>query len=51
MKVIGLFSGCGGMDLGFIKAGAEVIWANDIDKDAVKTYKRNIGDHIVCKEI
>jgi len=51
MKVIGLFSGCGGMDLGFIKAGAEVVWANDIDSDAVNTYKRNIGEHIVCKDI
>ena len=51
MKVISLFSGCGGVDLGFIKAGAEIIWANDIDCDAVKTYKRNIGEHIVCKDI
>jgi site-specific DNA-cytosine methylase len=24
-----------------------VIWANDIDGDAVATYRRNIGDHIV----
>jgi DNA (cytosine-5)-methyltransferase 1 len=51
MKVISLFSGCGGIDLGFIKAGAKVVWANDIDCDAVKTYKRNIGEHIVCKDI
>ena len=32
MKVISLFSGCGGLDLGFIKAGFEVVWANDFDK-------------------
>lgn len=47
MKVISLFSGCGGLDLGLIKAGHKVIWANDILPDAVKTYRRNIGDHIV----
>jgi DNA (cytosine-5)-methyltransferase 1 len=40
-KVVGLFSGAGGMDLGFEKAGYEVIWANDIDRWAVKTYRRN----------
>lgn len=51
MKVISLFSGCGGVDLGFIKAGVEIIWANDIDSDAVKTYKQNIGEHITCKDI
>jgi DNA (cytosine-5)-methyltransferase 1 len=51
MKVISLFSGCGGVDLGFIKARAKIIWANDIDSDAVKTYKQNIGEHIVCKDI
>ncbi len=51
MKVISLFSGCGGVDLGFIKAGAKIIWANDIDCDAVKTYKQNIGNHIICKDI
>jgi DNA (cytosine-5)-methyltransferase 1 len=51
MKVISLFSGCGGVDLGFIKAGAKIIWANDIDSDAVKTYQQNIGNHIVCKDI
>ena len=51
MKVISLFSGCGGIDLGFIKAGAKIIWANDIDSDAVKTYKKNIGEHIICKDI
>ena len=25
-KVVGLFSGCGGLDLGFIQSGFEVIW-------------------------
>ena len=51
MKIISLFSGAGGLDLGLIQAGNEVIWANDIDKDAVATYRENIGDHIVCDDI
>lgn len=46
MSVVSLFSGCGGMDLGFIKSGYNVIWANDFDKYAVQSYKHNIGDHI-----
>lgn len=50
-KVVSLFSGAGGMDLGFIKAGFEVIWANDFFKEATDTYKLNIGDHIVCGDI
>ncbi len=51
MKVVSLFSGAGGLDLGFIKAGHEVIWANDIYSDAVETYKKNIGNHIICEDI
>ncbi len=51
MKIISLFSGAGGLDLGLIQAGNEIIWANDIDKDAVATYRENIGNHIVCDDI
>jgi len=50
-KVVSLFSGCGGLDLGFINAGFEVIWANDFFPEAVETYKKNIGDHIVLGDI
>jgi DNA (cytosine-5)-methyltransferase 1 len=50
-KIASLFSGCGGLDLGFIKAGFEVIWANDFFKEAVQTYKNNIGNHIVYGDI
>ena len=45
MIVASLFSGAGGLDLGFIQAGHQVIWANDNYEDAVSTYKENIGDH------
>lgn len=51
MKVVSLFSGAGGLDLGFIKAGHQVIWANDIYTDAVETYRRNIGNHIIAADI
>jgi len=50
-KVVSLFSGCGGLDLGFINAGYEIIWANDFLPDAVETYKHNIGNHIVLNDI
>lgn len=49
--LVSLFSGCGGMDLGFIEAGFDVVWANEIFKGAVDTYRHNIGDHIVEKDI
>lgn len=50
-KIASLFSGCGGLDLGFIQAGFEVVWANDFFKEAVDTYKSNIGNHIVYGDI
>lgn len=42
-QLISLFSGCGGLDLGFIKAGFEVVWANDFDSDAQAIHELNIG--------
>lgn len=51
MKLVSLFSGSGGLDLGFIKNGFEVIWANDFEEETCHTYKENIGDHIVCGDI
>lgn len=49
--LISLFSGCGGMDLGFKQAGFEILWANDFFKEAVDTYKLNIGEHVVFGDI
>ncbi len=51
VRIISLFSGAGGLDLGMIKAGHQVIWANDFDQDCVATYKKNISEHIVCGDI
>jgi DNA (cytosine-5)-methyltransferase 1 len=41
MNIISLFSGAGGMDLGFKKAGFDIIWANEYDKSIWETYKAN----------
>lgn len=51
MRVVSLFSGAGGLDLGFVMAGHQIVWANDLYEDAVETYRKNIGNHIVCKDI
>ncbi|WP_420493881.1 DNA cytosine methyltransferase [Macrococcus psychrotolerans] len=51
LNVVSLFAGAGGMDLGFIQAGFDIVWANDFNADAVKTYKRNIGDHIILGDV
>ena len=40
LKVLSLFAGAGGMDLGFKNAGYDIVWANDFDPDSVKTYKK-----------
>ena len=49
--LVSLFSGIGGLDLGFDFAGFETIWANDFDKFAVQTYKANVNDRIVYGDI
>ncbi|WP_239352668.1 MULTISPECIES: DNA cytosine methyltransferase [Snodgrassella] len=51
LTAVSLFSGCGGMDLGFIMAGFNILWANDINQFACETYALNFGNHIVCDNI
>jgi len=60
--MVSLFSGCGGMDLGFLggfdflgkhydKHGFRIVWANEINPAACKTYRANIGNHIIEGDI
>ncbi len=41
MKLVSLFSGCGGLDLGFSKAGFSIPWANEYDREIWATYEKN----------
>lgn len=41
MNIVSFFAGAGGLDLGFQKAGFNVIWANEYDKDIWETYEKN----------
>jgi DNA (cytosine-5)-methyltransferase 1 len=51
MRIVSLFSGAGGFDLGLASAGHQVVWANDIFFDAVETYRLNIGPHIDMRDV
>jgi len=62
ITVVSLFSGCGGMDLGFTggfdflgnhypKTAFQIIWANELNSAACRTYRKNIGPHIVEGDI
>lgn len=51
LAAISLYSGAGGLDLGFSQAGFEILWAIDSDKDAVASYNANLGEHCVCGDV
>lgn len=50
-RVMGLFSGCGGLDLGFKEAGFDIVYANDIEENVKETYASNLGHEIEIKDI
>jgi len=47
MKIISLFAGAGGLDLGFKKAGFKTIWANEYDKEIWETFEKNFKNTIL----
>jgi len=50
-KVGGLFSGVGGIELGFQKSGFNVTWANEIDKHSCITYRKNFSHTLYEEDI
>jgi len=51
MQIVSLFFWCRRIRFRFINADHEIIWANDNDKNSCETYRLNIGNHIVHKDI
>ncbi len=51
MKVVDLFSGCGGLALGFSNAGFEVVASIDNWQTALKTYEANLSHHTVLFDL
>lgn len=51
-SVVSLFAGIGGICLGFKQAGFDIVWANEIDAAACRTYRYNFGsDYLVEGDI
>ncbi len=50
MKIVSLFAGAGGLDLGFQKAGFDIIWANEFDSEIWHTYEKNHPTTILNKD-
>ena len=51
LKVGGLFAGIGGIELGFKRVGFEISWANEIDKNAAITYRKNHKHKLFEKDL
>lgn len=49
--ILSLFSGCGGLDLGFHLEGYHTVWANDFSEWAVRSFRENLGDVIIHEDI
>ena len=51
LSAVSLFSGAGGLDIGFEKAGFDIVFANDLDKNACLTYNSNFSNQSICGPI
>lgn len=45
--VVSLFTGAGGLDIGFSQAGFQTVWANEISVDACATFELHHGGEII----
>jgi DNA (cytosine-5)-methyltransferase 1 len=50
-KVVSLFVGCGGLDLGFKQEGFDLIYSCDNDPAAIAVYKRNVDDRAYLRDV
>lgn len=50
-NIVSLFSGCGGLDLGFEQRGYNTIWANDFRHEACESFRNHFGDVILEGDI
>ena len=50
-EVVSLFSGCGGLDIGFQMSNFKIIWANENDKMACQIYRDNLHENIICEDV
>lgn len=48
--VVSLFSGVGGIDLAFEQAGFRIVWANEIDRYACITYRKNFSEDVLVED-
>ncbi len=51
LSVVDLFCGAGGLSVGLRAAGFNVVWAADNNEAAVRTYRANLGEHVMCQSI
>jgi len=51
MRVVSLFAGCGGLDLGLIQSGHKIVLATDFDKDCKLTYDNNFDHPLLLKDV
>lgn len=51
LKVVSVFCGCGGLDLGFKEAGFDLVYACDNDESAVDCYARNVDRNVFVRDV
>ena len=49
LRIASMFAGIGGICLGFKQAGCDIVWANEKDRAACKTYRHNFGNDWLCE--